>query len=185
MIAVLQRIFNASVIADGIDPVLFYNSPFYYETGTLAAHCDGARDFRGHRSAAGFTYWKNEHLFEDQDSELWQLVKRQKKEKMYLICGPYNDTSQHFCFNYRPVFAGGLKSIYESAVAKLENATDGERDFLISVCEGLLSIKKISEKFAEKAEKMAESQPGLKDMTENSSLTEVCFTVISTADWPK
>lgn len=146
-----------SVIADGIDPVLFYNSPFYYETGTLAAHCDGARDFRGHRSAAGFTYWKNEHLFEDQDPELWELVKRQKKEKMYLICGPYNDTSQHFCFNYRPVFAGGLRSIYEDALAKMEGATDTERDFLTSVCEGLLNIKKISEKFAEKAEKMAES----------------------------
>ena len=73
------------VITENMDVVLFYNSPFYYETGTLAGACDGARDFRGHRNAAGWTYWKNEHLFVDQNPELYQLMRRQKKEKMYLI----------------------------------------------------------------------------------------------------
>ncbi len=142
-------------ISDNIDPVLFKNSPFYYETGTLAAQCDGARDFRGHRSAGGWVYWKNNHLFEDQDPELWKLMKRQKKEKMYLICGPYNDVSQHFCFNHRPVLDIGLKGIYEKAKAQLEGANEREADFLNSVCEGMLSIKKISEKFAKKAAAMA------------------------------
>ncbi len=143
------------VITENIDPVLFYNSPFYYETGTLAAHCDGARDFRGHRSASGWVYWKNQHLFEDQDPELWALAKRQKKEKMYLICGPYNDTSQHFCFNYRPVFKHGLKGLYEQALAQFNGANEHEKDFLTSLCEGMLCLKRISEKFSEKAEKMA------------------------------
>lgn len=145
------------VITDNIDPVLFFNSPFYYETGTLAAQCDGARDFRGHRSAAGWVYWKNKHLFEDQDPDLWQLVRRQKKEKMYLICGPYNDVSQHFCFNYRPILKDGLKGIYDYATAQLNDATEEEKDFLMSVCEGMLCLKRIAEKFAEKAEKMADN----------------------------
>ena len=143
------------VIAENIDPVLFFSSPFYYETGTLAAQCDGARDFRGHRSAGGWVYWKNSHLFKEQDLDLWQLVKKQKNEKMYLICGPYNDTSQHFCFNYRPVLRYGLKGIYEQAFSMLDGATDDEKDFLISVCEGMECLKKISEKFALKAESMA------------------------------
>ena len=44
------------VIADLFEPVLFYSSPFYYETGTMWAHCDGGRDFRGFRHAGGWTY---------------------------------------------------------------------------------------------------------------------------------
>ena len=147
------------VITENMDPVLFFNSPFYYETGTLAGICDGARDFRGHRSAGGWTYWKNEHLFTDQNPELMKLINRQKDEKMYLICGPYNDVSQHFCFNHRPILEVGLKGIYEKAMAQMENATDSEKDFLSSVCEGMLCIKHISEKFAEKAEAMIKNAP--------------------------
>ena len=70
------------VITEEMDPVLFFSSPFYFETGMLAAQCDGARDFRGHRHAGGWVYWKNKHLFEDQDPALWALSRRQKKEKM-------------------------------------------------------------------------------------------------------
>ena len=58
------------IITENMDPVLFFNSPFYYETGTLAGICDGARDFRGHKSAGGWTYWRNEHLFREQNPEL-------------------------------------------------------------------------------------------------------------------
>jgi hypothetical protein len=64
------------VITENMDPILFFNSPFYYETGTLAGICDGARDFRGHKSAAGWTYWRNEHLFREQNPELMKLVVR-------------------------------------------------------------------------------------------------------------
>lgn len=140
-------------ITDMFEPVLFFNSPFYYETGTMSAHCDGARDFRGgHKHSGGWTYRKNEHLFVEQDTELWKKKCAQSEELFYLICGPYNDVSQHFVFNYRPVFESGLKGIYEKAFNGLETAkTDEEKLFLSSVCEGLLSIKRMSEKFAEKA----------------------------------
>ena len=144
------------LITEKCDPVLFWNSPFYYETGTMAAHCDGARDFRGHRHAGGWTYWRNKHLFEEQDPELFALSRRQKKEKMYLICGPYNDVTQHFCFYYRPVLEQGLKGIYERALSQMEGANERERDFLQSVCDGVLCLKQISEKFAKKAAEMAD-----------------------------
>lgn len=163
------------IISDELDPVLFPHSPFYYETGTLAAQCDGARDFRGHRSAGGWVFWKNKHLFEDQDPELWKLMKRQKKEKMYLICGPYNDVSQHFCFNHRPVLNEGLKGIYERALAAKEGANDREKDFLDSVCEGMLCIKRISEKFARKAGDLASKtdDPTVKENMERIAKTAV------------
>lgn len=146
-----------TVITAEMEPLVFWNSPFYYEVGTVAAHCDGARDFRGHRHAGGWTYWKNRHLFEDQDPELYALVRRQKQEKMYLICGPYNDVSQHFCFYHRPVLKMGLKGVYEKALAQMEGATDSEKDFLQSVCTGLLCLKEISEKFAARAAEMAKN----------------------------
>lgn len=149
--------FQYRVIAERMEPVIFKTNPFYYETGTLAAHCDGARDFRGHKNVAGWTYWKNAHLFVDQNPELWELTRRQRAERMYLVCGPYNDVSQHFCFNFRPVLAGGLKGIYDRAMAQMEGATENEKDFLLSVCEGMLAIKKIAEKFSAEAERMAQN----------------------------
>lgn len=143
-------------IADMFDPVLFYNSPFYYETGTMSAHCDGAKDFRGgHKHAGGWTYRKNSHLFIDQDEELWQKKCAQSEELFYLICGPYNDVNQHFVYNYRPVFKMGLKGIYEKALDNIKTAeTEEQKLFLQSVCDGMLSLKAMSEKFAEKAEKL-------------------------------
>ncbi|MBQ9543894.1 MAG: hypothetical protein IJV00_02060 [Clostridia bacterium] len=145
------------VITERMKPVVFSSCPFYYETGALAAQCDGARDFRGHVSAAGWVYWKNKDLFKTQDPALYQLVKEQKKEKLYNICGYYNDASQHFVFNALPVLKGGLKSVYERALGLIDGANDGEKDFLQSVCEGLLCLKLIGEKFAEEAKKKLEN----------------------------
>ena len=156
-----------NTISQMCDPIVFWESPFYYEMGTMAGICDGARDFRGHKHPGGWVYWKREHLFKEQDRELWEISCRQKKEQFYLICGPYNDTSQHFLFHYRPILAGGLKGIYERAQAELPHAqTETEREFLKSVCEGMLAIKRISEKFAAKAEEMLELSKGKENMEE-------------------
>ena len=154
-----EKVHQYKKIAEMFEPELFYESPFYYETGTMCAHCDGSRDWRGeHKHPGGWTYWKNEHLFYEQDPDLWNLRRKQGNELFYLICGPYNDTSQHFNFNNRPVLKMGLSGIYEKAQASLKNAANSnEREFLLSVCEGMLCLKRISEKFAKKAKKMAEN----------------------------
>lgn len=142
-------------ITEMFEPVLFKDLPFYYETGILPGASDGARNFRGYKHAGGWTYWKNEHLFIEQDEELWHLRCRQTEELLYLICGAYNDSDQHFQFNHRPILQKGLKGVWEDAKHQLENAeTDEERDFLSAVCEGLLCVKKICEKFADKAEEL-------------------------------
>lgn len=153
-----QKVLQYQTITEEFDPVLFYHSPFYYETGTMAAHCDGARDFHGHSHAGGWVYWRNAHLFADQNKTLWKKRCRQGDELFYLICGPYNDVSQHFPFYYRPIFRIGLKGIYEKAADLLPNAeTDEQKAFLQAVCDGMLCLKKIGEKFAHKADMLLEA----------------------------
>ena len=56
-----MKAFQHRVIADSFDPVIFPSCPFYYEMGLLAGISDGARRFRGHCHAGGWTFWKNEH----------------------------------------------------------------------------------------------------------------------------
>lgn len=141
------------MIAEHCTPHLFKASPFYHELGTMSAHCDGAGAFCGHVHAGGWCYLRFEHLFAEQDSALWQERSAQAAHQLYLICGPYCDTLQHFVFNCKPVFRHGLKGLYDRARAQLLTAqTDEERDFLTASCEGLLALKAISEKFSGAAE---------------------------------
>lgn len=159
------------VIATACDPVLFANDPFYYEIGTIPAICDGARNFRGGtRHAGGWTYWKNQHLFADQDPALWDLRCRQGGEQLYLICGPYCDTSQHFNLNYAPILQGGLVSLYEKAKAQLDGANEIETAYLHATMTGLLAVRQISEKFALAAQKKLKTAV---DATERAYLTRI------------
>lgn len=74
--------------------------------------------------------------------------------------GEYNDTTQHFPLYFREIFAVGLKGIYEKAKEISEKAqTEKEKQFLRAVCEGLLCVKKVSGKFADKAEELLKSSP--------------------------
>ncbi|MBE6629418.1 MAG: hypothetical protein E7624_01040 [Ruminococcaceae bacterium] len=155
-----MKVLQYRVIADMFEPVLFYTSPYYYETGTMWAHCDGGRDFRGFCHAGGWTYWKNEHLFRDQDPALWELSQKQRDELFYTVCGAYNDDMQHFNFDNRPILKGGLKGIYERAEVELASAKDDEeRAYLQATMEAMLTLKKMSEKFADKAEKLLKNAP--------------------------
>lgn len=165
------------MIADECDPVLFAADPFYYDPGMLPAQTDGARDFHGTRHAGGWTYWKNSHRFYDQDHDLWDLRWRQGGERLYLICGPYCDTSQHFNLHYAPILAGGLVSLYEKAEVQLVGATEDEAAYLHATMTGLLAIRQISEKFAEKAKKKLETAT---DATERAYLTRIVDAAVYT-----
>lgn len=155
-----MKVLQYKTITDIMNPVLFENAPFYYETGIIPGFSDGARAYHGNKHIGGWTYWKNCHKFIDQDPELWELSSRQRNELFYLICGAYNDDAQHFLVNYRPIFEKGLKGVYKDAHDAL-NSTDNarERQFLSAVCEGLLCVKRISEKFADTADELLKTQP--------------------------
>ncbi len=156
-----MKVMQYKTITDMFDPVLFYNSPYFYEPGTMCAQCDGARSWRGgYQHPGGWTYVKNYHKFIEQNKDLFDKKNRHVKELLYLVCGPFNDTNQHFGYYYRPVMKTGFKGIYEKAQEGLKSScTEKEREFLESLCDGLLCVKKCSEKFAEKARVMMESAP--------------------------
>lgn len=156
-----QKMLQYDVITEEFTPVLFKYSPYFYETGVLTSLSDGARYAKGHdfTQANGWVHSRNDHLFIEQDKELYERRCIHMDEKLYLICGPYNDTCQHFNFNCRPILESGLKGIYEKAKAELKNAkSEEEQEFLNAVCHGMLSLRHMSEKFAEKAEIMLESE---------------------------
>ena len=152
-----QKLLQYDVIAEQFEPTLFRHAPYFYETGVLTSLSDGARRAKGHSfiQANGWVYKRNQHLFSEQDEALYKLRSAQVSEKLYLICGPYNDTSQHFNFNSRPFLQTGAVGIYERAKAELANAkNDEEREFLNAVCHGMLSLRRMAERFAQKAIQM-------------------------------
>jgi len=154
MSAFRRKALQYKTITEACEPILFKTSPFYHELGTMIALCDGCGNFHGHLHAGGWNYDRYEHWFYDQNPELARVRNAQGRNLLYLICGPYCDTRQHFIFNCRPVYEGGLKSLYEKAQAELAKAgNQHEKDFPESACEGLLCLKTISEKFAAAARK--------------------------------
>ncbi|MBR5553565.1 MAG: hypothetical protein IKV98_06925 [Clostridia bacterium] len=146
-------------ITEMFEPVVFANTPFYHETGTICALSDGSRMYHGNYHAGGWTFFKNQHLFMDQDPDLWRLREKQGYEELfYLICGPYNDVHQHFSINCRPFLEIGLSGVCDKAKLALETAeTDEEKDFLNAVVTGMLCLKRMCEKFSEKAESLLEN----------------------------
>ena len=157
MSVMAQKLLQYEVIVREFEPVIFRNSPFFCETGVLVSQSDGARWAKNSNfcQANGWTHHRNEHVFWDQDPALWEKRCAQRDEKLYLICGPYNDTLQHFNFNNRPILEGGLKRVYQEAKQALEATVDPEqREFLNGVCQGMLQLKKAAEKFADKAAEM-------------------------------
>ena len=159
-----EKLMQYDVITEEFEPVIFRTVPYFYETGVLTSLCDGSLYAKGHGfvQANGWVYTKNEHIFKDQDPELYELMNVQKAEKLYLICGPYNDVEQHFNFNCRPFLEIGARGIYERAEAELSLAEcDDEREFLRAVCHGMLTLKKMAEKFALKAEEMLKNEESL------------------------
>ncbi len=159
MNAYRMKALQYETIVELCEPVIFDNSPFYYEIGTMVAHCDGANVWRGgHEHAGGWAFRRNRRIYADTYPELLERARSQKRNQLYLICGDFCDELQHFQFNYRPLFEHGLRGIYEKALAQLENAeTDEERDYLNATVTGVLSIKRLAEKFAEVAEKRLET----------------------------
>lgn len=154
MSAYQMKALQYETIVELCEPVIFDNSPFYYEMGTMVAHCDGANIWRGgHEHAGGWTYRRNRHLYADTYPDLLARARAQKRSQLYLICGDFCDELQHFQFNYRPLLSGGLKGVYEKVLAQLENTkTDEEREYLNATAACILSLKRLAEKFAEAAE---------------------------------
>ena len=157
-----QKLLQYDVICEEFEPKIFFSSPYFFETGTLVSLSDGSHNAKscGFIQANGWVFKRNRHLFEEFDPELFKRRNVHHEELLYLICGEYNDTNQHFNYDNRPIIKGGLKSIYERAEAALENARDEEgREFLLAVMHGMLSLRRMAEKYAARAEALLPECP--------------------------
>ena len=171
-----QKCLQYDVISEEFTPTVFRYAPYFYETGVLTSLSDGRREAKQSWffQANGWVYARNKHLFIEQDEALWAKRMAHMNEKLYLICGPYNDASQHFNFNNRPFLKVGAKGIYEKAkglMAEAEN--DEEREFLTGVCHGMLALKRVAEKFAARAAEMLKTE---KDPEARESLSLIATT---------
>ncbi|MBQ7386742.1 MAG: hypothetical protein IJW03_01105 [Clostridia bacterium] len=157
-----QKLLQYDVICEEFEPRIFYNSPFFFETGFLVSLSDGGYGAKGYGfiQANGWVFKRNRHLFKEQDEALWERRNMHHEELLYLICGEYNDTHQHFNYDNRPILQHGLKGIYERAEAELKNAKDDEeREFLHGVMHGMTSLRAMAEKYAEAAEALLPECP--------------------------
>ena len=156
-----EKMLQYDVITEEFQPMIFKTVPFFFETGVLTSHSDGSRRAKGYGfyQANGWIYARHSGAFESQNQELFQKKFKQQTECLYNVCGPYNDTHQHFNLNCRPYLEIGAKGIYEIAKKEIENAaSDEEKEFLESVCHGMISLKKMAEKFAKTALRLLESE---------------------------
>ena len=156
-----QKMLQHQVITDVFAPVIFPHCPFYYESGVLVSLSDGSRTAKncGFMQANGWVFNRNKEKFVEQDPALWKRTQAQRDALLYLICGYYNDVSQHFNFNHRPILQTGLQGIYQKAAAMIPRAEDSQqRDFLESVCNSTLCLKQAAEKFSRAAAAMAQQE---------------------------
>ena len=128
-----EKMLQYDVITEEFQPIIFKTIPFFFETGVLTSHSDGSRRAKGYGfyQANGWIYARHSGAFESQNQELFQKKFKQQTECLYNVCGPYNDTHQHFNLNCRPYLEIGAKGIYEIAKKEIENAaSDEEKEFL-------------------------------------------------------
>ncbi len=145
-----------SVITENIEPVLFDDMPFYFETGALHPYSDG-HFLRGMRHANGWLIEHNRSLPQEENREMYESHLANIEEQLICSNDIYMDL-EHFKLPFKKILKKGLKGVYDEACAMLSNCeSEEERDFINCAMQGLLSLKQISEKFSDSANEKLKS----------------------------
>jgi pyruvate-formate lyase len=148
--AVQLKAAQYEIIAEEFQPVIFKNSPFYSEMGIKISESDGIPAL----SAGGWLFSRNAHLFRDVNPNEYDQYMTAGTNGIHLTYGPYVDYDHH-CFPYTNVMKNGLGHIYQQAERALKDCVNTtETEFIKCAMRGLLAVKRISEKFAEAADKL-------------------------------
>ena len=134
------------IIAARFKPVIFRNTPFFSEMGVRIAEYDGTGMGPG-----AWLMHRNGHLWQEENPELFLRHQEFSRAGFHLSYGPFVDPDHH-CFPFMAVLRNGLEHFYR----EFGKNTD---EFSIMVCRSLLAIRKISEKFADAAEKLTPETP--------------------------
>ena len=150
--AYIMKIKQYETIVDEIQPKLFDEIPFFFETGALVAWCDG-RYNRGAEHANGWLYHRNKHIFRDADPYAYDIYTKQLEHHLYFQCGIFFDM-MHQGLPLKKVFAIGLKGVLkELEEAKATCTTQEETDFITCSIAGINAICLMAQKFASLARK--------------------------------
>lgn len=150
------------VITEKFNPKIFKASPYYYEMATKHAWGDGGA-YREGKHSGGWLMYRNYDQFAEANPEAFARFEAHRAGDFYAVCGPYMDLL-HYCFPYTNVVKDGLKGIWEKAVKERETCSSRkEREFFDCAIEGLLAAKRISERFAEEADRILREDPCLTD----------------------
>jgi formate C-acetyltransferase len=143
-------------MAEHFEPVVFVNSPFFFEMGLRHAANWGTPD----RGAPSF--WVLGRLDGDQNTDLRRNIRGDT------LAGPLGLSSNaqgfdadHHCLGYTGLFKKGIDGIL--AEIKAEQALTGEeqgekREFLAAAAQSCRALLLAAEKFARRAEKMREGE---------------------------
>ncbi len=137
------------VAAENFYPVVFRNSPFYFETG-----------INGGWSTIGIGRWlaqHNDYLKQQVPEAARQRFFAMNRSRFALCCGFFVDSIHHLP-PFTAVLRKGFQGLCEDARAAAANArTDDERDFIQAAIAGFEAIPVIGERFARRAEALLAS----------------------------
>ncbi len=137
-------------ITDEMQPQVFADIPFAYETGCLLAYSDGWFN-RGAVHANGWLYLRNEHLFRDSDPQMHDLYTSHIYSYLYTQCGPYVDM-MHLGLPMKKLFTVGLGGVIaELEEAAADCATEEQQAFIACARAGVDALQTIARKLADTA----------------------------------
>lgn len=137
-------------IAETVEPRIFADIPYFFETGALVAYCDGSFN-RGADHANGWLYVRNRHLFSDIDPHALQVYNAQKRNGLYAQCGIYTDML-HLGLPLKKVFKVGLRGVMEELeAAGTACASEKEEEFIACAMAGIRALCRIAQRFSEAA----------------------------------
>jgi len=137
------------VIADNFEPILFRNSPLFFEMGVKPSECRGVP----HPGLpASWLTQRNIHLVHDICPEETKSYSACSKHGIHLSYNFWD--SHHHATNSTNIIRNGLESFYTEVEIELGKCKKQEEEiFLKSAMRGLLAVKKIAAKFADEADR--------------------------------
>jgi len=141
-------------------PVLFRNSPFYFENGINGGWCEGYNPARVVNELC-------HRFYEEQGlvpKEAFALQNARQRESLALCCGPFCDNMHHVP-PLRTILTKGFKGVYEevkAALAKCPKNDPRGRKELETALVGLETVHALQLAFAREAERVLGGADGVR-----------------------
>lgn len=139
------------ILAETLTPVLFRSTRFFSELciNNAAESVD---------TPGAWTYRKMGEEYRRLGAEVLNEKRACTEYPLYSFCGEFGDEQYHFAFENRKILSVGFRGIYERTIEAMARLSDSDprRSWYAAVSDGLLSVKRLAERFSELARSRAE-----------------------------